>query len=412
MAEKISEEDLYRLQKTIEDKLGWGRASSWHSSMFEELSEKVFDETQLMLSVPTLKRFFGVVNHKGAPSITTLDTLSRFIGKENWRVFKLSRKAKKSWSFKKPHKSLYVIAGFVIALVTISLISNRRPALVIDSSEFSFSSKVLSFEYPNSVVFDFAIPDKLEVDSLKIQQYWDPRRTINISKDQTTATGIYYYPGYFQARLLVDGQIAKEHDLFLKSNGWLGLVEYSPVPKYFKPEHVGQSGLKFPADISKEVQSLDEPITSTFHFIDDLGDVSGDDFTFSTTIQTSFDDRWAVCQRLRIFFLGSDGALIIPFSKIGCSSENSIMLNDVFLNGKENDLSALSADFSEPVDISIVVKDKLLEVAINNTNVYTLSYNDTMGKLVGFRYKFEGLGEVLNYQLHDQNNSPIELKIF
>ncbi len=409
MAEKLSQQELRHLQQEIQSKLDWGSADSWHSSMFDELSEKVFEATQVMLSVPTLKRFFGVVKHSGAPSITTLDALSLFVGKENWRAFKLYKDQPKRKAIRTPRKSVYVTVGFILAIVTISLIGNKRPEVVIDASEFSFSSKVLSSEYPNSVVFDFSIPNSLRVDSLTIQQYWDPTKTIDISKHQTQATGIYYYPGYFEAKLLADGQLAKSHDLFLKSTGWLGLVEYEPVPKYFEPYTASASAIKFPNDIVDEVASLKEPVSSSFHFIDDLGDVSGDDFSFSATIQTTFDDRWAVCQLVRVYFIGTSGAMVIPFSKIGCTSDNNLMLNDVYLRGKENDLSALSADFSNPVQLTIQVENKQLTISIDDREVYSNSYNDTMGKLVGLRFKFQGLGEVLNYEIKDQNNQLIEL---
>lgn len=408
MGEKFSESDLQRLRRNIERKLEWGNVSSWHSSMFDELSEKVFESTQVMLSVPTLKRFFGVVNHDGAPSITTLDALSKFVGKENWRGFKLDESVFKINKERKPRKSVYVSIGFILALVTIGLIGNKRPEVIIDSSEFTFSSKVLSKEYPNSVVFDFSVPKSLRVDSLKIQQFWDPTRTIDVLKSQTQATGIYYFPGYFKAKLLADGQVATAHDLFLKSNGWLGLLEYDPVPKYFDPL-LTESGIAFPQALADEVKSLERPITSSFHFIDDLGDVSGDNFSFSTTIQNTFDDRWAVCQSVRIYFIGTDGAMIIPFSKIGCSSDNNLMLNDVYLRGKEHDLSALSADFSEPVNIKIKVIDKKVKVMIASNEVYSITYEDTMGRLVGIRFKFIGIGEVLNFEVRDQEEQQILL---
>lgn len=410
MADKISEHDLKHLQQEIENQLNWGEADSWHSSMFEELSENVFEATQVMLSVPTLKRFFGVVNHSGAPSITTLDALSKFVGKENWRAFKLTDKRPKPRSVKKPRKSIYVTIGFILALITISLIGNKRPEVVINASEFTFTSKVLSSEYPNSVVFDFEIPSTLRADSLKIQQYWDPTKTINISKQQKQATGIYYYPGYFHAKLLVDGQEVKEHDLFLKSNGWLGMLEYNPVPKYFEPLTDGEK-ITFPDEIINEVESIEEPIASSFHFLDDLGNISGDNFSFSTTIKTTFDDRWAVCQHIRIYFLGTSSAMIIPFSKIGCVSDNNLMLSDVYLRGKENDLSALSADFSEPVNLSIKVQNKELIVSIDGKEVYSKAYTETMGRLVGMRFKFGGLGEVLDYEIKDGNNNPVTLAL-
>ena len=397
--------EIELLKKEVEAQLSWGEAAQWHSKMFDELSEKVFASTNVMLSVATLKRFFGVVNHDGSPSITTLDALSRFVGKDNWRAFKTSFPAKKSRP-RPPRKSIYVTIGFVLALVTISLIGNKRPEVVINASEFSFKSKVLSTEYPNSVVFDFQIPNTLRADSLHIQQYWDPTKTISIHKDQTQATGIYYFPGYFRAKLMVDGQAAKSHDLFLKSAGWLGMIEYEETPKYFRPEIAG-GGIVFPEEIQNEIIAKERPVVSSFHFIDDLGSISGDDFIFSTTIKTAFDDRWAVCQAMNIYFIGSTGAMIVPFSKIGCSSDNDLMLNDVYLSGKEHDLSSLSANFEDPVELTIRVVEKNVSITIDDIKVYEKEYKQSMGKLVGMRFKFKGLGEVITHDLTNASNEKV-----
>ena len=400
-------QDIGRLRRAIQDTLGWGEARSWHSKMFDELSTKIFEETNVMISVPTLKRFFKVVNHQGSPSVTTLDALSKFVGKENWRSFKTTKTTSRIL-FKTPGKSVYITVGFVLALVTIGLIGNKRPELVINASEFSFSSKVLSTEYPNSVVFDFEIPNDLHTDSIYIQQYWDPTKTIAIKPQQTQATGIYYFPGYFKAMLMVDGQQAQAHDLFLPSDGWLGMIEYSSTPKYFEPILEG-SAITFPNHIINEVSAREEPVVSSFHFIKDLGEVSGDDFSLTTTIRSTFDDRWAVCQAMSIYFIGTSGAMIIPFSKIGCSSDHNLMLNDVFIRGKESDLSSLSADFSNPVNLTIKVVNKTVSVYQDQKLLYSNQYQSSMGALVGLRFKFKGLGEVISYQVQDDAGRDLAL---
>ena len=99
---------------------------------------------------------------------------------------------------------------------------------------------------------------------------------------------------------------------------------------------------------------------------------------------------------------------MIPFSKIGCSSQNNIKLNDIFLKGTENDLSQLSADFTQPTQVKIEVKEKMLTIFIAGKKKYSLRYNDSMGDLVGLRFKFLGLGQVMDYKLFDENLTPID----
>ena len=402
--------DLTRLKGSLEKHLGWGAVSGWHSSMFNELSEKIFANCQVMLSPATLKRFFGVVSHDGLPSTSTLDALSQFIGYNNWRDFKQdSPKKGRSFGSNVPKKTLYVTAGFLIALITIVLIGSKRPEDPEILETITFSSRSVTNSYPNSVIFDFDLKS-IRTDSIHIQQYWDATKTIDIDKDQNQATGIYYFPGYFRAKLIVDGQMVKEHDLFLRSNGWMGTIEYKPVPKYFVPQLTPETILTYPEELTKEIETSSDPLVSVYHYINDLGNVSADNFTLNTSIRTTFNERWAVCQASIIYIIGTKGAFMIPFSKIGCSSDNNLMLNDVYLNGKEHDLSAFGTDLSEFTDIQLNVRDQNVIISIKGSEVFQAKYESTMGRLVGLRFKFIGLGEVEYFELLDQRGGEVELK--
>ncbi|MEM8566485.1 MAG: hypothetical protein AAGF85_08480 [Bacteroidota bacterium] len=152
--------EIKKLQNELERKLGWGRAKEWHSSMFTELSEKIFDEIHVNISSPTLKRFFGVVNHEGVPSTSTLDYLSQFLGYENWRAFKFAKRTRlKPVTNSISTKSIYVSIGFILAFIIIMVIANKSPEPIIVPNNISFSSKSIASTYPNSVVFDFDLKD-------------------------------------------------------------------------------------------------------------------------------------------------------------------------------------------------------------------------------------------------------------
>ncbi len=400
--------EIIRLRENLEKHLNWGKAADWHSSMYSELSDKIFEKCQVMLSAATLKRFWGAVNHEGAPSISTLDTLSQFLDYANWREFKLEGHKKRKTKLPKhiPRKSLYVTAGFFIALFMVLIVGNKR----VDDPEvlaaIPFSSRPVTTTFPNSVVFDFDLKN-VRSDSLLIQQYWDPTKTIQIRRDQTQATGIYYFPGYFRSKLLVDGQSVKEHDLYLRSDGWIGTIDYRPVPKYFSFDGLDQDQLICSPELTEEVTTLEEPINTTFHYVSDLGNISGDNFTLRSSLKILWNEKWAVCQSARIYILATDGAMVIPFSNIGCSSDNNLMLNDVYFSGKEHDLSDLGTDLSKYTDLEIKVRNKKVFISINDNQVYEGEYFETMGRLVGMRYRFLGVGEVASFALQDQASANV-----
>ena len=102
-------------------------------------------------------------------------------------------------------------------------------------------------------MFDFDL-EGVQSDSIYIQQFWDITKTIKISTDQKQATGQYYYPGYFRAKLLIDGEIIKEHGLFIKTDDWLGTIDYNPIPKYIESKEFLSNQLSFSPAVINEIK--------------------------------------------------------------------------------------------------------------------------------------------------------------
>ena len=395
--------------KEIEEKLEWGNSDNWHNDVFQKLSDRINDETNVLLSITTLKRVWGKVNYDHAPSISTLNTLAQFAGYESWHEYKIKSNSKHSPRKEKipfSTQGIIVVSAIILAIVFITLFSlvgpgSSKPS--IDYSLIKFSSRPVVLGMPNSVIFNFDLGE-IDSDSIYIQQFWDPTKTIKINSDQKQATGIYYYPGYFRSKLLVDGSIIKEHDLFVRSPKWLATIDYEPIPRYVV-DAKNDSILKLTDKASKEVKSWEKPTSSTFHLVKDFEVISGDDMELSTTIKNTYNDKWAVCERANIIILGKTGAFIIPFSIPGCVSDLGLMLNDKYYSGKENDFSAFGVGLNEAKDIQIITKDKSVKVFVDDEEIYSGTYNEPIGDFVGIRYKFLGTGEVLSAKIETGQNS-------
>jgi len=390
----------------IEEILNWGPSAEWHNDVFVELSERIQQRTQVLLSPTTLKRVWGRVHYKSAPSITTLNTLARFAGYQNWRDFKGKAAAKRSSPLFQRVRSnfgIIVLGASLMTVVFISFYSLREPKGNVDLmnlSEIGFTSRPISKGLPNSVVFNLNLGE-LASDSMFIQQYWDPTKTIRLGPGQKQATGQYYYPGYFRAKLLVDGTVIKEHDLFIASDGWLGTLDYEPVPKYLKTADVVNGGLSLPPSVLEEIKKNKEPIASTFHLVDRFKPVSGDHFVLKTSIKNTYREKWAVCQKAAIIILGTQSSMIVNFSIPGCVSEIGVMMSDVYLSGKKHDLSGLGVDLTDFREVDITVRERRLEVRLEDRLIFTGSYNQSIGDIAGIRYRFLGAGEVSYVRLSD-----------
>jgi len=416
MSKVISDSNLKQCLEVIEQKLNWGSSQEWHSDVFAELSEKIHQDTGVLLSATTLKRVWGRIPYKSAPSITTLNTLAKFGGYGNWRAFKSllnNKEEKRRFNFdfvKIKNQSVVFAWASGIALLFISLYSvfQSPDSVQLDTnlSDIKFSSRPVTIGVPNSVVFDFDLND-VDSDSIYIQQFWDPTKTIRVGRDQKQATGIYYFPGYFRAKLLVEGQLIKEHELFIKSDGWVGTIDYEPIPKFIRTNDFSKTGLGFSEEVVNEIKNNEAPVVSTFHFVSDGINVSGDNFKLETQIQNIYRDKWAVCQSTRIVLLGTTGAMIIPFSIPGCVSDIGVMLNTIFISGKEHDLSAFGHDFSSPRNVEIDVENKVISVAIDGTKIFTRSFPESIGNIVGLRYRFMGAGQINSLKLTSSNGLDI-----
>jgi len=114
-----------------------------------------------------------------------------------------------------------------------------------------------------------------------------------------------------------------------------------------------------------------------------------------------------VCESAGVYVIGSKGALIIPFSALGCISNNDIMLNDVFVDGRKNDLSAFGVGLSESKKVSISNENREVTVQVEGQVIYKESYRESLGDFVGMRFKFLGAGKVSELRLEGSDGKAL-----
>ena len=395
--------------RLIERKLNWRPAEEWRNYEFTELSEKILDATNVNLSATTLKRVFGKLKYESLPSSATLNALAAFLGYTSWMDFKSKRQLNRPTVEKKAARKKFLlhhkvwpmtaVAVVIIVILAFTFLSGKSVQPLKNEREIVFTSKPLANGLPNSVVFNVDLKGNAP-NKIVIQQSWDSTRTVTLQRGQKEATGIYYVPGYFRAKLILDGRIIKEHDLFIRSDNWMATIDHQPIPTYIKKNDLLlKDEMAVSENVLKEIKTFTGPTWLTYHLVKPFGGLQSDNFTLESSLKNTFAEGPAVCKTAKIFVLCSKGAFIIPFTIPGCISDINLMANDHYLDGNSNDLSSFSADLSEWANVKVDVKNRLMRIFLNNKLIRQETYKEDAGEVVGIRVSFLGAGAVRNIKL-------------
>jgi len=401
-----NEADLERCIRRIEVSLGWGDAASWTNEDFAELSDRIFVKTSVRLSISTLKRIWGKVKYDHSPTTATLNALARYAGFDSWRDF-LSQSRPlieivvvapaPTSTHRRPILTPLVI-GTVVLAGLLALLSARFIHAPVSTPLLKFESHRTSDELPNSVVFDYdATP--MHPKEVMIQQSWDPKRREIVDPNGKQHTSIYYYPGYFTAKLVVDGVICRESEVYITSKGWKAIVDHQPYPVYLSAQETrGDSGmLAVSAATLKE--KTGSPIFSdtwvTFADVRPFPGISGDHFSLTTSLRNTSTVEQCLCRHIRVILQGKKGVIVIPLSDKGCIS--SLELYPGYgksIIGKDHDLSAFGCDFRQWQRLVCTRKDHLLTITLNGKPVFSAGNAISIGDIVSLKILFEGTGAI------------------
>lgn len=418
---------LERCRELIEEKCGWPPAREWRNFEFAELSDRILESTSVQLSTTTLKRIFGKLRYESLPSSVTLNALAKYLGYENWMQFKttqiLDEKAKQDEPFitttvrpapRFSRKAILaaITAGVIVALSGFVLFTGSSSSSTTPAKDVVFTSRPLAKGLPNSVVFNIDLKQTRSNDII-LQQSWDSTKTVRLQPGQTEATAIYYIPGYFRAKLIVDKKIIKEHDLFIRSGDWMATIDHDPVPTYVRKEDlVVNKGMCIAPPVLDEIKKTGKPVTLTYHLVRPFEGLHSDNFTLETSFQNTYSEGPAVCKTTKLFVLCSNGAFIIPFTIPGCASNINLKLNDRVWEGRSNDLSVFGIDPSQKIHLKLEVKNRTVKIFGNGKLLREEKYNASAGDIVGLKYSFLGAGAVDNIRFLNEEGIPVYLNNF
>ncbi len=417
---------LEHCRSRIECQLGWSESSGWRNQDFETLSERIFEKTGVLLSTTTLKRIWGKLPYHSSPNTKTLNALAGFLGYESWVAFKAEEVKAESQrekpvatgklGFRKPGLSARTIlrwamgVGLVLFLVLVAMgtfsESEKRDSLTathLDRVRF-YSGPVVRGA-PNTVVFHYDVRH-LPVQHVEIQQHWDANRRFAVNAEKTQITSTYAFPGYWRAKLLVNGEVIREHDLYIRSEGWLATSGPEDDPYYFSQGDLEKAGFlrvdSLRLEESRQKRSGLELLS--YHYFEELGGVNSDHFTFEARLQNTYRGGDGRCQNTRLLLQFTDGIFAIPLAYGGCVGDLRLRLSEQIIEGKDYDLSAFGCDFSQWQKLRIEVRDRKVSLYRNEEEMYHAVFAQSAGQLMGFRFSFQGSGRIDDIRLWDEND--------
>lgn len=427
-------------KQLIETQLNWGSSDGWVNEDFENLSDDIEETTQVRLSVSTLKRIWGKVQYNSQPTAATLNALAKFAGFENWRAFQQKQKPREQVVepvviptviadvpvintapvAAKPVKRFtlkrLLVAASVVALVivSLSLVSVFKPAkiMVAVNEAAQFTPRKITDGLPNSVVFDYDA-SAFNTDSVYLQQDWDGTRRENIPPNGRQVTSIYYYPGYFNSKLVVDGKIKKEAPVFIQTKGWQGIVEQQPVPVYLSANEIklnGAMGVKPETLTQKSGSPVFNHAFVQFANVRPFGGTSSADFTLETTLRNSSTVEQSLCRKVYISLVCTNGAIFFPLCDKGCIADINIMAGNRYISGKNKDLSAFGCDMQQFQHFTCTAHNKRLQASLNGKLIFDEAQPTAAGEIVGISYTFQGAGEVKDVKLASAGKTVYEEK--
>lgn len=406
----------------IEEKLKWGSSQNWKQRDFEALSELIFEKTKIQLSLSTLKRIWQK-NYKQLPQPSTLNALVQFLGYKNWQEFKTDNNSQSDQNGIKLVKknkaashwrwisailiAVLVITGFLIKKYVVNSSYNSEMALVeFNTDQVRFTAESISNNIPNTVIFRYHLPTSAS-DTLLIQQSWDRQRREKISGSDTVHTSIYYYPGYFNSKLILNDRIVKEMPVHIKTSGWQALATETgmdEIPTYIPEEYIQSGdGLYISPEVLKEYNVDLKTVSHWIHFYNsrNFGELSCNNFVLETSIRNAKKEGALTCQEAYIQVHFENGHSLFPISIPGCVSNLTLRYNDYEENGRTSDLTAFGSNMDEWQKVKISAKGQSVNIRINDRLARSFTFSRNSGNIKYLQYRFKGCGIVDNITLAD-----------
>ena len=407
----ISSEREYILlcKRLIEEKFHFENGNgSLRQRDLEYLANSIEESSGIKLSLSTLKRLWKK-DHEQLPHPSTLDALVSILGYKSWQDFKLKEietpaiaVATQPATTKRVFRPWTIIAIGLAIIVLSWLIAFRTgkedKLKPIIKGPVSFTgNKTVSQGVPNTVIFNYDLSN-VEADSFFFQQSWNNLEKVKIDPKGNSYSNIYYYPGFHKAKLIANDSIVKRYRVHITTDGWLPIIRYSMIdsrPVYLKNNHPVANGVLHSTrnDLISSNVNVDKEFLLSYYNIREFENTSSDNFSLDTRIICDSNNT-AACPGFQLVIVCEEHIFFVSIVGKGCERNVELKMGEEYRNGMNSDLSAFGRDLHKWQRLQIQVVNKKATISLDEEPVYTISFKNDFGKIVGLSCNFIGTGAV------------------
>lgn len=407
-------------KRLIEEKFQFEKeAGTIRQRDLEYLSDCIEEKSSIKLSLSTLKRVWKK-DYEQTPHPSTLQALVSVLDYKDWQEFKLKQspspgiaftpKTKRAWF---PNR--WVVLPIAVALpILLWLIAFRtgqgKSKPIIKGSVAFTGNKTMSQGVPNTVIFNYDVTN-VEADSFFFQQSWNPLDKIRLDRQGHYYSNIYYYPGFHQAKLIANDSILKGFPVHITTEGWMPIARYlltENMPVYIKKDDpVIDRALHITrGDLISSNLNLDKDFVLGYYNIREFENTDSDIFSLDTRIVCDSISNVA-CPRFELVVICEEDVFFVRMVGKGCERDIAVKMGEVYQDGSQNDLSAFGRNLYSWQRLQIQVAGKRATIYLDERPVYTTTFKNDFGKVVGLVYNFTGTGAVDYVKLKNGENKMV-----
>ena len=425
---KKSNEDFIFLERCIsliQEKLEWGSPEKWTNNNYERLHALISEKTSVDISITTLNRIFGKKYTTSKdyynPQLATKNALAQFLDYKNWNEFKLKNEnliqqvgvqtssqpqdelnsfshtdaidKKRTVSFK---ALLIIINTILFCIIGVSIYYYNRNTL---KPEFTFVPETLTAFSNTTIGFNY------DISNLKAKNVLIDLDNIlyPLPKDKNYFSNFFQFPHYYHIHLIADGKVLYKNGIHIQNKQWTTIFSHNGVY-----HNIGNSLLITGGKMSldpKIVDSLKLKYTDKEYWVEyrliKNFEADGDNFTMETSCKNSILEGGIYCHDTEIQIVGENTDSRVTLINPNCSRFVKIKFGDSSAEGEYTNLSGFEQDMSQWKKVQIKVSNKTVNVFIEGKNVYSVKYNEPVGKIKGITFRFKGLGSVDYVKLYN-----------